>query len=262
MLLTRIQPYLKALLLIGIGLFLYSRIVNGTLYYYINERFAVLTALAVLGLLAVAISYPLRKQAAHADEAHDHEHDHKHHGHHHEHGAGHDHRLGWGGALLVMLPIVLGLIIPPQPLGSAALETRDMELALTKSALPKTIRLTSEKTATDKNLLDWWQDLQANPEGDALLGQEAALTGFVYHDARYGEDTFMLARFVVSCCVADATVVGLVVHWPDAPALANDQWVEVKGTFAPGQLEKWQAPILAAQTVTPVAIPQQPYLYP
>jgi len=54
---TKFQNALKALLLIGLGLFLYSRIANGTLYYYIAQRFALYTLIAIVGLIVVGLSY-------------------------------------------------------------------------------------------------------------------------------------------------------------------------------------------------------------
>jgi putative membrane protein len=72
----------------------------------------------------------------------------------------------------------------------------------------------------------------------------------------------MVTRFVVSCCVADANVAGMVVRWPEATALAADQWVEVTGSLAAGDLEGELLPVLAAESVKPVAVPEQPYLYP
>ena len=51
------QNAVKALLLIALALFLYTRLANGTLYFYINERFVGFTLIAVFGLLAVGLSY-------------------------------------------------------------------------------------------------------------------------------------------------------------------------------------------------------------
>jgi hypothetical protein len=40
------ERLLKTIALIGLGLFLLSRLVDGSVYYYINQRFIVLTLLA------------------------------------------------------------------------------------------------------------------------------------------------------------------------------------------------------------------------
>lgn len=253
---VRLQNTLKALLLIGLGLFLYSRLMNGTLFYYINERFMGFTILAVVGLLVVGLSYRYNTpQSAHDD------HDHAQAGHSHSHG------LTWSGVFLVALPVALGLLTPPQPLGVAALNNRDMNLQLNGSAQravsTNSIVQQREKAALDKNILDWWRDFRTVPHANtALAGQPVKTIGFVYKDANYGADTFMLIRFTVSCCVADASVVGLLVQSPESASLTDDTWVEVTGTFVSSDLDNWKMPIVNAQQITRIDVPSQPYLYP
>ena len=260
----KLERLIKALLLVGLGVFLYGRIAGGTLTYYINERFAGYTLFAALGLLGVGLFYLFgqRDDDAHDQTHHDHaHHDHGHHDHgHHDHG--HSHGLSWGGALLVAMPVILGLLVAPQPLGVAALANREVSLSVENSALPASVRLSGQRSPRERNILEWWQTFQATADYDTLVGQEAQVVGFVFRDGRYGEDVFMATRFVVSCCVADAVVVAMVVQWPETAALENDQWVEVEGVFVRSGLENWRPPILAATRVTPVDIPAQPYLYP
>lgn len=264
----RLEALLKAVLLVGTGMFLYGRLANGTLYYYINEKYMPFTIFGVVGLLVVGLAYQFGRQPA-TPSAHDHGHGHDHdhnHDHTHEHHGyehhGHSHTLSWSGALLVALPIVLGLAVPPQPLGAAALENREVNLTVEGSALPASLQGAAAKAAGERTILDWWRNFQATNDYATFTGQEATVVAFVYRDPRYGEGHFLATRFVVSCCVADAAVVGLVVRWPETAALQDDQWVEVRGRFAPSLLDNWKPPILIAEAVTPVETPHQPYLYP
>ena len=99
------------------------------------------------------------------------------------------------------------------------------------------------------------------------MGQEVKVSGFVFRNAAYGDTYFLVTRFVVSCCVADANVLGLLVSVPAEvasalPQLNDDQWVEVNGTFAANTVDGWHMPIVVAQRITPIAVPNQPYLYP
>jgi uncharacterized repeat protein (TIGR03943 family) len=170
-----------------------------------------------------------------------------------------------GGVALVLLPIVLGLAVPPQPLGASALANREVNAGLTQTTLPGIVGSVTQKATTDKNVLDWWKTFRASPnlnEDQAVIGQEARVVGFVYKDKRYGDHHFLVIRYLVSCCVADASALGLLVAWPEGAKLKNDQWVEVSGTFRPGELEGWKMPVLIAKSVTPVSMPDQPYLYP
>jgi putative membrane protein len=61
--------------------------------------------------------------------------------------------------------------------------------------------------------------------------------------------------------VADANPVGLIVRWPEAETLADDQWVEVTGRFEAGSFDGEPTPILVIETLTPTDPPAQPYLY-
>ncbi|MCA9965927.1 MAG: TIGR03943 family protein, partial [Anaerolineales bacterium] len=115
--------------------------------------------------------------------------------------------------------------------------------------------------AGERNILDWLGEFQRSGDPAALAGQRADVIGFVYRDARFGADEFMVARFTVSCCVADAAPVGLVVRWPDGADLPTDQWVEVQGRFEVGVFNGRSMPILVAETITKTKQPPQPYLH-
>lgn len=249
----RLEITLKALLLIALGLFLYSRLANGTLYFYINQRFLGFTLLAIFGLIGVGLSYQFGRKST-GEAAHD-----------HDNHSGHHHGLTWGGVALVLLPIVLGIAVPPQPLGASALANREVNAGLNQTTMPGIVGAAAQKAATDKNVLDWWKTFRASSavnQDEKVIGQEAKVVGFVYKDAKYGNDHFMLTRYMVSCCVADASALGLVVAAPEAAQLEDDQWVEVTGVFAPGDLESWKMPVIVARSITPVSVPDQPYLYP
>jgi uncharacterized repeat protein (TIGR03943 family) len=229
----RFENALKALLLLALALFLYTRLADGTLFFYINQRFMAYTMLAIVGLLCVAISYrPVGRRLRAAtvtapDHEHDHAHDHPHDhagDHSHDDHSGHNHRLTWAGVALVLLPIVLGVVVPPQPLGAAAIGNREVNVTSSGSALPAAVRAAAEKAAADKNQLDWLNTFagSAHPAED-FAGQPVDVIGFVFRDERFAEDQFMVTRFVVSCCVADANVAGMVVESPATATLAADQ---------------------------------------
>ena len=171
--------------------------------------------------------------------------------------------MTWAGVALVLLPIVLGIVVPPQPLSAAAIGNREVNVTSSGSALPAAVRTAAAKDAADKNQLDWLNTFagSAHPAED-FAGQPVDVVGFVFRDERFAADQFMVTRFVVSCCVADANVAGMVVEAPETATLADDQWVRVRGVLAPGQLGERVLPVIAAESITPAEAPQQPYLYP
>jgi uncharacterized repeat protein (TIGR03943 family) len=233
-----VKTSVKALTVLGLGLYLYSRIFSGTLLFYINQRFAWLVMLAGILLMAIGASYRYRSN-------HDH--------------AYHTHAFSWGGVLLIGLVIALGLLVPPKPLGAAAMGNREVNMGTLVSTQGNSAMPTR---AGEKNILDWLIAFQNTPDPAAFAHQPAHLIGFVYRDDRFNSENFMLSRFVVSCCVADATAVGLIVRSPQAASLPGDQWVEVSGHFEPGEFSSKPTPILITDAITRTTPPNQPYLYP
>jgi uncharacterized repeat protein (TIGR03943 family) len=160
--------------------------------------------------------------------------------------------------------VVLGILAPPQPLGAAAIGNREIAVSTQpRNVLPAAVRAAAQKEAIDRNLLDWLNAFSASSNAaQEFAGQPVSVIGFVYHDDRLADDEVFISRFIVSCCVADANVVTMVVRWPAAATLENDTWVQVQGVLQPGDFNGVPLPVVAAQSVTTVAMPDQPYLYP
>ncbi|MCS7039577.1 MAG: TIGR03943 family protein [Anaerolineae bacterium] len=237
----------KALFFLALAFFFARHFLSGTLFYYIGRRFAWLVPLAAVGCLLMALGVLF-----HRPEPHDHGED---------DGHRHGYTLTWMGLALVVVPLLLGWLIPPRPLDSAALSTREIGLTAPDRVATGPIRPLS-LGPREKNILDWLAAFAQNPDPQAFVGQEAHVVGFVYRDERFETETsFMVTRFAITCCVADATAVGLLVRWPQAGELATDTWVEVRGRFALGVFQGQSLPVLVAESVTPVEPPAQPYLY-
>jgi uncharacterized repeat protein (TIGR03943 family) len=239
--------------LIGMGLFLYRQIATGTLYFYISDRYTWLIALAFIGFVIVGLSYRWTsrpQQDADGDPIHEHTHDHE-----------HSHGIGWVGAILVAMPILLGVLVPPQPLGASALSTREISSGSMDSVMPAAVRMAAEKAATDRNILDWVLAFQDSPQsGERFAGIEADVVGFVYRTGNEEADSFWAARFMINCCVADANPVGLMVRWPQHTQLEEGAWVRITGRLAEEMGRS--TPILVAENVEIIPAPGQPYLYP
>lgn len=264
--LPKVQVALKGLLLLGLGIFLFTRITSGTLNYYISQRFDWLTVAAVLGLIVVGLSYryllqevedtdaasddpaPVRSGEAGPPAGEDYHH--------------HGHALGWSGFLLISLPIILGLLVPPRPLGVAALQNREISAGGLGSILPAAVGSSLVQESSERTILDW---VLAFHQGERPAETDTAdVVGFVYLDNAADEAEFTLTRFVVGCCAADAMAVGLPVSLadglPSGGELEEGQWVRVVGKFAVSTGNS--IPVLVAEQLEAVPEPNQPYLYP
>ena len=67
-----------------------------------------------------------------------------------------------------------------------------------------------------------WRRIGAWRKLSQFNGQPADLIGFVYSEPTFGGDHFMVARFAISCCVADASAIGVPVAALDSVSLDFD----------------------------------------
>ena len=112
------------------------------------------------------------------------------------------------------------------------------------------------------NVLDWLRAFNSAEDATSFNGKQADVIGFVYREASFADDQFMVARFTISCCVADASAIGLPVIWEQAGDFPQDTWVRVQGAFEVGQFRGDTVPVLHATSVETVEQPEHPYLYP
>lgn len=239
-----LQAWLKTALLAGLGLYFAYNIASGNLSNYVNARFAWLSyvATSLFWLLAAIRAYDLLRQPEAAGAPHGH--------HHHAH-------LSWPVLAVVATPLVLGTLVPSRPLGASAVTGN---LSAGAVSLDEAEIFTTNQL--EWNVLDWMRAINNSNNLSAFDGERVDLVGFVYRNEQFPPAHFMAVRFVISCCVADATAVGLPIHWADVDALPNDTWVQVQGAFQLGEFGGNLVPIVQAETVTVIDEPEHPYLYP
>lgn len=241
---TRTQTLLKAALLIGLGLMLYEKISSGTLGFYINQRFAWLTYVGAilfmaLGLALVArlMGQPAGEPAAFPSAT----------------------RLSWGAVALMALPLAFGLLIPARPLGAGAIASKGVGISAPGSANSTTLRRAQNGP---KNILDWLREFSTTDDPSTLSGQAVDVVGFVYRDARNSPSQFWVSRFTISCCVADASALGILTQIDPATDLKSDQWVRVTGKLGVTTFAGEKVPQILPDKIQPIPPPDQPYLYP
>ena len=161
----------------------------------------------------------------------------------------------------LLIPLVLGIFVLPKPLSTSALDTRGISMAAPVSIGSQTIE-TMEIIPDDLTVLDWIRIFNYEEDLSSYIGNEVNLVAFVYHDSRLDKKQFMAGRFVITCCVADAFAVGMAVNWPESFTLPDNSWVNINGTIEVMEIEGERVPVIQASAVTQIEEPQQPYLYP
>ncbi|HEX6261414.1 MAG TPA: TIGR03943 family protein [Actinomycetota bacterium] len=156
----------------------------------------------------------------------------------------------WGLAL-VLVPVVAVLALPPTALGSYAASRRSVSAGFVTAA--------GEPSSGEVTLVDVAGAMWSQTAADSLTeraGSEVSFVGFVVRREGTPADEFVLTRFLVSCCVADALSVQVRVVGAPPGAFEEDEWVRVQGTLYPLPDQV----VVDAASVKAVPRPAQPYL--
>ena len=253
----RIQAWVQTGIMFLMGLyFIDLALPGGNLGNYINaNNFGWLTWVGAFILLAIAminVTELLSKNTVHA-----HNHDPEAEGHQHARAGS---LSSWVFLGMVGIPLVFGLGMASRPLGAEAISSGQISSDI------KSIGFTGDPTTVtnpeNRTILDWVRSFAGSSDLSEFEGQEVSVIGFVYHDARFAStNDFMVVRFTLSCCVADARPIGLMVANLTGTEVAQDTWVEVTGHFEVRSIEGVDTPVIVSDSVSVTDQPEQPYLY-
>ena len=226
---------IEGCLLVGIGAMLLRKAWDGQLPLYIHPRYTILVLVTALILLVLGGSR-LWETADLPQTLRG--------------------RLGVYGLLLT--PLLLGVLIPAKPAGSALVDPRQLNNV---GRGYRNASVLASDDSTQWTLLDW-MFARYTLEPEEATGKPVDVVGFVYHAPDQATGEFYVVRYLLACCVADRSGVSLPVRWPDAGALANDQWVRVTGAI---DLRPGEGPpelVVTGAQVIRIEAPAEPYLYP
>ncbi len=225
----------------GLGILLTWYLISGQIFLFVHERSIWLIALSVPVLLAMAFAHRRPSRDPGPD------------------------RLT---VALLALPLVVGLLVPARPLGAAAIDAQGVSAApqATTSGTNGGWDPVPSFTIDARNAVWDIRALARVQASDRRLqgfeGQRASLLGFVYRGPTTPADQFLVSRFVIRCCTADAVAFFFPVRYDHAAELARDTWVEVQGRIQSSGTPGSSDPLLVAEQVRVVPQPAQPYLYP
>lgn len=207
--------------------------------------------LVVVGALVVVLGRRREREG----EAHD---DHGHHRHHAT-------RVGW----LLALPLCVAIAVGTNPLGSYAAGRQNSQRVLPPGEFDLEEYLRAGSFGGQSPALrhvDYVRAAQDPDQRDLLAEHSVKLTGFVVEDPDGGGNRFLLTRFMIGCCAADALAVQVEVPVAPDAVPAEETWVEVEGTLdleaSPAPGESLDPPVLDVSSIREVDEPDEYYEYP
>ncbi|MCF4968796.1 TIGR03943 family putative permease subunit [Nostoc sp. CMAA1605] len=166
---------------------------------------------------------------------------------------------GWGSSLLLISAIV-GIIITPQVFASDKALQRGVTELTNSRVQPQAFRASTRPE--ERSLVDWVRTLSVYPEPDGYTGQKVKVQGFVIHPPDMGKEYIFLARFVLTCCAADAYPVGLPVKLSEGQErYTPDTWLEIEGKMVTETISGKRQLTIAASSLKKIPQPPNPYSY-
>lgn len=246
--------YLSPALLAAYGIFILSLYVRGTMTWYINPAYVLPTTAAGVVLIVLAAVRIVRRPAVTCGcegciEAGSCDCDTP------------STRL-WPYAALC-IPLLIALAFPPHGLAAFSARQRGPQIAgISTISSSTTVRRVSLSVDTRSfTMQDWVGALSADPNPRDYMGKPVTVTGMVLHSpASVPSGYIMVIRYLVTCCIADARPVGLVVKDTSNGGLQDNQWVTVSGKMGAAGDDGQQIAVVLPTKVVQVKS-GNPYIY-
>jgi putative membrane protein len=95
---------------------------------------------------------------------------------------------------------------------------------------------------------------------EEFVGREIQMTGFVYKDESFSGDEIVISRFTITCCVADASVYGLLAKDASLSNLEPDTWIKVSGIIDTIEYNGNKMPVIKKPVFEVIQVPENPYV--
>ncbi|AOT70212.1 TIGR03943 family putative permease subunit [Geosporobacter ferrireducens] len=178
------------------------------------------------------------------------------------------------GYILFVIPLILGFGVNPQGISADVAAKKGVTINQGKGSI------SIQKDQPE--ISDFIQDgMVAFDDGNFAYiledmmrdyykykGNKVVITGFVFREDDFDEKEFVVGRMMMTCCAADAQVVGLLSRWENTATLSNDQWVRVVGTLDVTNFydkylgQEHELTVIQVEQVELIEKPSIQYIYP
>lgn len=78
----------------------------------------------------------------------------------------------------------------------------------------------------------------------------------------FAQNQLVISRFLITHCIADASIVGFLSEFPEASSIDEDTWIEAMGTLDTIEFNGDILPVIKIDEWVEIQEPVTPYLYP
>lgn len=255
---TTLNPWIWLMILIGFTGVLTELCITGRILLFLHPRMVKFAyfALVIFILLLGYQVYSLRKGTTKQES------------------------FKWG-YLLYILPLVL-FMLNPEVMSADVLANKAVNYGIQSEASVSNTEPTTEtpaptapttpttESSVDQNAVkDDFYNRVATVQSDlsSHMGETMILEGFVYKQESFEATEFVVGRMLITCCAADAAVIGMLCHHSDGETLQEDTWVRVVGTVEKTMImdedtgTAFSMPILTVTELTNIEPYKTPYVY-
>ncbi|CUB10963.1 hypothetical protein BN2127_JRS1_02749 [Bacillus cereus] len=129
----------------------------------------------------------------------------------------------------------------------------------TEEQLTKSMLRQRKIQVEDKNYVQTMNIIGQDVYG--FKGKEITFAGFIYKEKDVTGNKAVVARYGITCCIADASVWGMIVTGKDVEKISEETWVKVTGILDKTTYKRTLFPLVKISKVEKINKPIDPYVY-
>ncbi|SFI63886.1 TIGR03943 family putative permease subunit [Thermoflavimicrobium dichotomicum] len=250
--------WLRMIICFGLALMLCSLLVTGEISLFVHPKFRWLIGVSIAFLMILGL---IQLWNLDGKEMHTIRH--------------------WSYAI-VLLPLILFVVVPPKALDASIAAKKGVTYMDSKAiAKQKESAKQTEKEDPGEDVVQSFRkkveplkkksiiEIDEENYGELytliysfpseLKGKKIKVKGFVYLDPNIQQNEFVLGRFTVTCCTADASVIGFV--FKTEKPFKENQWLEATGTIQTRKENGADVPVIRLDSYELIPAPKDPYVY-
>lgn len=106
----------------------------------------------------------------------------------------------------------------------------------------------------------YYAEINDNPKSYA--GKKIKMSGFVFKEEGFEKNQLVISRFLITHCIADASIIGFLTEYNGAKSIKEDTWIEIEGVLEMGDYGGSELPIIKVTSLNVIDEPSEPYIYP